>query len=407
MKIAIGIPSPQWVHPDFALTNLPAIVYHSKTHIKDIELYTLYKTGVMTSSNRNWILKQCLEQDIDGILWLDTDMLYPPDILEKYLASKKDIIGSVYFKRSEPYDPIVYLKGPNPKKPYQILDVTKLPKNQPFPVDGLGFGGMYVDMKVYKAMGDDKWMHYGKNFGIPMELEDQESHDLIFCKTAQKYGFKLFVHSGVQSIHIGEKMIEMKDWKRSPSKNPKKSTIAVIMPTTDKVMAQRALDRMQMKAGTLAEYFLIEDFERNGFIATMNDAVHNLDYDYYVYTAQDAYAGEWWLKYALDEMMDKEAGLLAFNDGKWNGNLAAFGMVEKNWMKTNYKGDMFSKYYKSHYADVELTLLAMRDGKFAYNPEAVLVEVDYNKHGVNEKDRELFNTRKTQLFNSDLQQLFQ
>lgn len=407
MKVCIGIPSPQWVHPDFALTNLPAIIAYSDKHIKDLELYTIYKSGVMTSSNRNYILKLCLDQDIDAILWLDTDMLYPPDILVQYIKSKKDIIGSVYFKRSPPYDPVVYMKGKNKKKPFQILDVTKLPKNQPFPVDGLGFGGMFVKTKVYKKMGKDMWMRYGKNFGVPVEMEDQESHDLVFCKMAKKYGFKMFVHSGVQSIHIGEKMVEMKDWERSASKNPQGSKIAVIMPTTDLKKAQMAITKMQMTAGTPADYFIIEDFERNGFIATMNTAVRKMkDYDYYVYVAQDAWAGEWWLKYALDCMMDKDAGLLAFNDGKWNGRLASFGMVQREWMVKNYKGDMFSKHYKSHYADVELTLMAKRDNKFAYTAESVLMEVDPEKHGVNLNDQKLFNIRKAQLFNTDLAKEF-
>jgi hypothetical protein len=407
MRVAICIPSPQFVHPDFALTNLPDLVHYSRTHIKDLEIYTIYKSGVMTSSNRNWMLKQCLEEKMDAILWLDTDMLYPPNMLEKYIQSRKKIIGTVYFKRSPPYDPVVYLKGKNKFKPYQILDVTKLPPDKPFEVDGLGFGGMFVKTEVYRKMGKDKWMHYGKNFGIPEEREDSESHDLIFCKTAQKYGYKLYVHSGVYSKHIGEKQIELKDWQRTASKNPLKSKIAVIIPTTDLNMANRAMERMQEKAGTPADYYIIEDFERNGFISVMNDAVHNLpDYDFYVYAAQDAYAGEWWLKYALDAMIYKDAGLFAFNDGKWNGTLAAFGMVDKVWMKKNYKGDMFSKYYKSNYADIELTLMAIRDGKLAYNPESLLIEVDWNKHYPNQDDQLLFNKRKRQLFNSDLQELF-
>jgi len=342
-------------------------------------------------------------------------MLYPPDILKVYLESKKDIIGSIYFKRSEPYDPVVFVKGKNPVKPYQIVDVTKLPKNALVEVDGLGFGGLFVRTNVYRAMtGRDKlgrldmWMKYGNNFGIPEEMKDQESHDLIFCKMAQKYGFKIYVHTGIQSIHIGEKMIEMKDWKRSPSRNLKNTRVAVIMPTTKIDMANMAVKKMQERAGKPADYFIIEDFERNGFVNVVNDFVRsNKDYDYYVYVAQDAYAGEWWLKYALDEIMDKDAGLLAFNDGKWNGKLAAFGMVEREWMLQNYGGDLFYKGYNANYCDVELTLLAMRDNKFAYTGESVMVEFDFNKHGVNRKDKRLFNKRKMLLFNSSLQGLFE
>ncbi|MBU3748639.1 MAG: hypothetical protein FGM36_15310, partial [Burkholderiaceae bacterium] len=221
-------------------------------------------------------------------------MLYPPDIIKAYLKSKKDIIGSIYFKRAHPYDPVVYVKGKNPKKPYSMVDVTKLPKNKAVEVDGIGFGGMFVKTKVYKKMkGLDKWMRYGKNFGIPIEMKDQESHDLVFCKTAQKYGFKIYVHTGVQSIHIGEKLVEMKDWKRTPAQNLRNTKIAVIMPTINVEMATRAIEQMKSRAGKVADYFMIEDYERNGFINVVNDFVHKFKYDYYVYVAQDAYAGEW------------------------------------------------------------------------------------------------------------------
>lgn len=410
MKICIGIPSPASVHPEFAFNNLPSIISYSREHIKDLELYVLYKQGVMTSSNRNYILKMCLESGIDGILWLDTDMLFPPQILKMMVDADVDVIGSIYCKRSAPYDPCVYYKGGRKETPYKVIDVTKLTGKDPVEVDGLGFGGMYVKTQVYKDMGDEKWMRYGRNFGIPYEMEDQESHDLIFCKTAQKYGKKIYVHPQIKAIHIGEKLVEVKDWERTASVDPTGKTIAVLLPSINHEKAEKAVKLMQLRAGKQADYYIIDDVDRSGFMSVINDAVKRLDYDYYIYTAEDAYAGWRWLKIAFDHITDKGAGLLGFNDGKnmrFNDRLATFGMVEKNWMKQNYGGDLFFSGYHSHYADVELSLMAIRDGRFAYTPTSVLCEVDYDKHSVNEKDKDLFNKRKKLFFNTELQNLFE
>lgn len=404
MKICIGIPSPAWIHPDFALRNLPQIVAYSKDNIKDLELFIDYKQGVMTSSNRNFILKRCLEENIDGILWLDSDMIYPPDILVEFIKSDKDIIAPVYFKRSEPHDPIVYLRGGSKETPYQIVDVTKI--KGVTEVDGVGFGGMFVKTSVYKALGDEKWMHYGRNFGIPIPMEDQMSHDLVFCETAKKHGFKVHVHGGIHAIHIGDKMVEMKDWIRRPSIDLSPKTIAVVIPSINIERANMVVDVMQKRAGRDADYYVVEDIDRSGFMATMNDFVKNNEYDYYVYAAEDSFPGWMWLKRAYDKAVEKDAGLIAFNDGKNSGNLATFGMVERKWMESIYGGDIFYSGYHSHYGDTELTVYAIRDNKLAYDPEACLVEVDYKKHGVNIKDKELYNKRKMTLFNSSLQELF-
>ena len=87
--------------------------------------------------------------------------------------------------------------------PYSVPDLTKYPPVH-LEVDGIGFGGMLVKMDVYRGMGEDKWMEYGKNFQNPTKNTDKESHDLIFCQRAQKHGIKIYIHNGVQCYHLAE-----------------------------------------------------------------------------------------------------------------------------------------------------------------------------------------------------------
>jgi hypothetical protein len=120
------------------------------------------------------------------------------------------------------------------------------------------------------------------------------------------------------------------------------------------------------------------------------------------YVAQDAFAGRRWLALAL-EALGEQKHFLGFNDGKWAGALAAFGLGRRSWALQNYPqkaNAFFYPQYARHYADAELTLLALQAGVYAYEPNSVLVEVDWDKDSasVDEADRLLFTQRKAAQF---------
>ena len=72
-----------------------------------IKVDAIGATGAYTESNRNNIVKAVLERSklgpIDGILWVDSDMKFPPDALLRLMARRVDICGAIYRERQEPY----------------------------------------------------------------------------------------------------------------------------------------------------------------------------------------------------------------------------------------------------------------------------------------------------------------
>lgn len=398
MKLVIGIPTPETVSANFSLHNLPQIIGYAKHKYKDIELYVSYKTGVMTSSNRNYIVSNSLDENVDAILWLDSDMIYPVDIVEALWEADKDIVGSVYFKRSKPYDPVVYVKGDNPYKPYRIVNPYLLKGITE--VDGLGFGGLMVRMNVYKDMATKGlWHRYGTKFGYPVEQKNQESHDLIFCQEAQKLGYKIYVNPKVKCGHITEHVVTGDDWVPEGFDMINTPSVAVLMPSIDTEKASKTIKQLQNRASFPAKYYILEDIKRSGYVLTINTAIKTIKADYYVYVAEDAYAGRNWLFNGLTTMFKKDSGLFAFNDGKNNGKLATFGIIKYDWVKNLYAGDLFYNKYNSHYADTELTMIATKQNTLSYNPNSVLIEVDYDKEQktVNIDDKKLYQKRVTEL----------
>lgn len=172
--------------------------------------------------------------------------------------------------------------------------------------------------------------------------------------------------------------------------------VVVLMPWLDETAARAAARIMLGRAGQAMHLIGIQDDTGQGLVSLLNTTVKQVDSPWIVYTAQDAFAGRYWLRHALAHMASQPAkGLLAFNDGKWFGELAGFGLVRRSWLDAVYAGDLFHFGYRSHYGDTELTLVARQQEALAYHPHALLIEVDAGKDArpVHGPDRELFRLR--------------
>lgn len=177
--------------------------------------------------------------------------------------------------------------------------------------------------------------------------------------------------------------------------------IAGMIPTINYRKAQVISEIVGRRAGFPIDIFLYEDKKRSGWVSVCNSFVKKFEYDFYVYLADDVFPGKNWLSKALKIQKEKNAGLVGLNGGKWDGLIADFGLVERNWMLKNYNGNLFFDGYKSHYGDTELTMIAIEDRKYAYDPSAIMMEI-HDKFGYknNKQDQALFKSRKTHGFDA-------
>lgn len=417
MHILIAIPTPEYSQADFALGNLQDIISHTHKTFPDWKITTAYKYGTRTDANRNHILKEALaDGTVDYILWLDADMLYPAAILERYFEAANslnltiDVMGCLYFKRSYPYDPIAYVYNHDENriiKPYKTILPSAVKHEEILEVDGLGYGGLLVNMKVYEKLGDAKWTVYGKNFHLPFEAEDHLTHDLVFCGAVKKAGMSIKLHGGVRPGHFCLHPVTIDDWMRATEDTfslDNAPRVLVVMPATNEKMATDAANIMSQRAGAPCDVAVVMDTEHKGFVHMVNAVVQEKkNYEIVVYTAQDALVGEDWLKNALLRMITTNAGLVGLHDGKWGGNLASFGMAQRSWFKKNYNGLLFHPGYLGHYADTELTQVAKQQNRYSYAEKSVMLEVDFDKimgrgKGVVKQDKLLFQKRKRNKF---------
>lgn len=184
--------------------------------------------------------------------------------------------------------------------------------------------------------------------------------------------------------------------------------IVLVMPATNVDMAQRAAQLMIARAQHADAVLLIAvDQQSEGFVKVANRCFKATQSRFFGYVAQDAYPGRRWLQRAHQTLTQSSKGLLGFNDGKWAGLLAAFGLGRRQWLAANYPdGNLFCPQYERHYADTEITALAMGNQQYCYDPHALMVELDWDKDHkpADPQDKALFAQRKQSWLPSRIQQ---
>jgi hypothetical protein len=169
----------------------------------------------------------------------------------------------------------------------------------------------------------------------------------------------------------------------------------VVIPFTNTSMVKQSAELMAKRAMAPGSILAVFDDLQLGFIRIVNQVFRQTQSDTFAYAAQDAFAGRAWLKLALDAL-GQQYQFLGFNDGKWAGAIASFGLARRPWASQNYQGNFFCPQYRSHYADAELGLLAMQEGVYVYEANSLLVEMDWEKDTkqVDENDRKIFLQRR-------------
>ena len=156
--------------------------------------------------------------------------------------------------------------------------------------------------------------------------------------------------------------------------------VVLVLPYIDRDLAVQAEQVLRVRANHPGLLVLVEDDERLGYIRVANFVYSRTASPFFGYLAQDAYPGMYWLEQGMKALKGSQAGLLPFNEGRFFGTVAAFGLVRRAWAATLYRHMLFYPGYRTHYADTELTAIAYTRNQLIFNPHALLVEVDYGKH---------------------------
>lgn len=198
MKTLIGIPAMDFVSTSFmsCLTGLQPV--------GDTSLHVVQSSLIYDA--RNDIALRAVNEGYDRILWLDSDVTFPSDLLERMSARMDEgyeFISGLYFTRKEPIKPLIFQRVELTKKDGKGIPVSDnfadYPRNDVFRIAGCGFGCVMMTVDLVRRIFEA----YGAAFSpLPGFGED-----LSFCIRANAVGTKMYCDSSIKLGHIGQSII--------------------------------------------------------------------------------------------------------------------------------------------------------------------------------------------------------
>ena len=155
------------------------------------ECKTEYIIRMQVDMARNVLAQRAIEGGYDRILWIDSDMTFEPDMMERLsddLDAGWDMVTGLYFKRTFPLEPVIYSHIEEAK----AETFWEYPQDQLFPVAGCGFGGVLMKTDILRDLKDPPFLPF-------LHL----SEDLSFCVRMAAHDRRMACDSRVKLGHMG------------------------------------------------------------------------------------------------------------------------------------------------------------------------------------------------------------
>ena len=204
MKLLIGIPTMDFVHVEF-MKCLCALIQRLRDDRVDFTLDI--NSGTLVYLARERIAHRAINEEYTHVLWLDSDMIFNPSILDDLMFSGKGFVTGIYHARRKGYASCIF-------KSIEINKIERFDEypSETFEIAGCGFGCVLVETEILKAVCLNK----GTCFTPLKHLGE----DIAFCQRAKEMGYKLYCEPSVVCGHIGHITIYPEDheaWKNTIS----------------------------------------------------------------------------------------------------------------------------------------------------------------------------------------------
>ena len=148
--------------------------------------------------SRNDLVALAVENDFDGILWIDADIEWSPQWAIEVVASDKDVLGLPCIKKS------ITEESYNVKaKPEQLGEGI-------VSVESIGTGFLYLSKQAFTYLWDNSepYIHNGQDkrwiFEVKIQDGDIISEDVLACQKLRQGGFEIFVDTTKTCNHVGK-----------------------------------------------------------------------------------------------------------------------------------------------------------------------------------------------------------
>lgn len=195
MKLLIAIPCMDMVHAAFCRSLVGLRLVADEVEFRFSQNSLIY-------DSRNQIAEYAIKNGFDFVLWLDSDMVFQADMLDRMYQDINfygiDFICGLYTTRKKKISPCIYTDI----KPYGKRGLPEAPaffdypKDTVFEIAGCGFGAVFMKTTLLK----DVMEQFGYMFSPVVGMGE----DLSFCYRASALGHKMYCDSGIKLGHMGQ-----------------------------------------------------------------------------------------------------------------------------------------------------------------------------------------------------------
>lgn len=191
MKILIAVP---------CMDQVPAPFCQSLAMLRKVgDCVLSMQMGSLIYTSRNTLATRAIQTEADYVLWLDSDMVFEPDLLERLMKTLTendlDIVTGLYFRRVQPYSPVLFKDLTLIRDTFFEWSEFKEVPSDLFEVAGCGFGCV--------LMKTDAFFDVQSKFGNMFAPIGNTGEDLAFCWRARECGYKVWCDPSIICGHVG------------------------------------------------------------------------------------------------------------------------------------------------------------------------------------------------------------
>ena len=181
--ITVGIPSYNYINTECVLS-LMEMQARSR-----LPLYFFFNQGLYIDHNRNQIVDVAINNGSSHLMFIDSDMKFPYDGLEKLLEANKDIVGGYYNSRRG--NCIV-----------KVWEGDKLVAPEPIPDELFQVGVLPTGFMLIKLSCLEKLKR--PYFQVITSEKGTIGEDVSFCYKAKEAGIEIWCDGGLRLGHVGK-----------------------------------------------------------------------------------------------------------------------------------------------------------------------------------------------------------
>lgn len=312
-----------------------------------------FNVGADVAGQRNEIVAAFLDEDADWLLFLDSDEIWQPNLVEALVASAdpvtRPVVSGLVMAKRDNISPAcsVFTDG----ETFKIVRPTSIPNSKWWNVATVGAGCLLIHRSVLQAMEDKFGEKYPSAIWFdhqpyPLVGDDGETvitrmgEDYVFSARAAACGFPLIVDTTIELGHLKDVAITREMFHSQAAQVGVRPTFVVI-PVKDKLELTKALVEQLREQGGWDGLFIYD----NGSGAQTKEWL-KAQYDLESFDAKGAGIHQMW-NAGINEAMRRSGGMcdvVFLNNDLILGHDFCSGMVEAlhsgPWMAVsgNYDG---------------------------------------------------------------------